>query len=162
MEIVGYPNYLIYEDGRIWKQKGVGFKGGFLKQYTHVGYSNYKSYRLGLTNENGEKKFYVSRLVAEYYVPNPNNYQEVDHIDRNPLNNHYTNLRWADRSIQNFNKKVYKNNRSGYKNISFRKDNKKWRFIDFKRNVSRQSKNKVDMICYKFGFMLRIKAGHFN
>lgn len=38
---------------------------------------------------------YVHRLVAEYFVDNPSSYTEVDHIDTNPSNNVYTNLRWC-------------------------------------------------------------------
>lgn len=37
----------------------------------------------------------VHRLVAEAFIPNPNNYNEVDHIDRNSHNNMVDNLRWV-------------------------------------------------------------------
>ena len=38
---------------------------------------------------------FLHRAVAELFIPNPNNYNEVDHIDGNKLNNHYSNLRWC-------------------------------------------------------------------
>lgn len=38
----------------------------------------------------------VSRLVATAFIPNPNNYSEVNHIDLNRRNNHSTNLEWCN------------------------------------------------------------------
>ena len=47
---------------------------------------------------NGKRKIkYIHRLVAETFIPNPNNYKEVNHKDNNPSNNRVDNLEWCDR-----------------------------------------------------------------
>lgn len=46
------------------------------------------------------KVYRVHRLVAECFIPNPDNKPTVDHIDRNRQNNAVSNLRWASRKEQ--------------------------------------------------------------
>jgi hypothetical protein len=61
-----------------------------------IGEHGYKYYRL---SKNGKKKmFYAHRLVAEHFLPNPNNLPVVNHIDGNKLNNSVTNLEWVSYS----------------------------------------------------------------
>lgn len=49
-----------------------------------------------LTDYNGIcKHHYLHRLVAKEFIPNPNNYNYVDHIDCNKCNNKVENLEWV-------------------------------------------------------------------
>jgi hypothetical protein len=85
-------NYYISNTGRI-KNKN----NKILKQKRSTGY-----YSIMLRcPENKLYKFcLVHRLVAEHFIPNPENKPTVNHIDRNRTNNIYTNLEWNTLSEQ--------------------------------------------------------------
>jgi hypothetical protein len=51
---------------------------------------------------------------------------EVDHINRNTLDNRTKNLRFATKSQNQCNRSIQKNNRSGFKGVSFDSKNNKW------------------------------------
>lgn len=42
-----------------------------------------------------KKSYYIHRLVAMAFIPNPNNYPMVNHKDENPSNNNVENLEWC-------------------------------------------------------------------
>ena len=44
------------------------------------------------------KQYRVHKLVAEYFVPNPNDYPEINHEDGDKTNNQHTNIKWCDHS----------------------------------------------------------------
>ena len=48
-----------------------------------------------LYKNNKKKNFYIHKLVAIYFIDNPENKKEVNHIDRNTNNNHVSNLEWV-------------------------------------------------------------------
>jgi len=52
---------------------------------------------------------------------------EVDHKDRNPLNNQKHNIRLCNRQQQCFNQGLNSRNQSGFKGVSFLKDDNCWR-----------------------------------
>ena len=59
--------------------------------------SGYLYVMVQLTNGK-QKNCRVNRLVAQMFVPNPDNLPEVNHIDGNKENNHVSNLEWCTRS----------------------------------------------------------------
>ena len=51
--------------------------------------------------ENGRQKtYFVNRLVAEAFIPNPENKPYVSYIDKNPENNSVDNLTWTTKAEQ--------------------------------------------------------------
>lgn len=69
---------------------------------------------------------YLGHRMAWYLYHGEDPNFEIDHIDGNKRNNIITNLRKADRTGNNRNKTIQKNNTSGFKGVHFKKENNKW------------------------------------
>jgi hypothetical protein len=82
LELSNVRGLLIFPDGKI-KYK----KTGKLKKISKQGDKRF------ITHQG--KKYYVHRLVAEAFIPNPDNKNLVVHYDGNLKNNHSENLFWA-------------------------------------------------------------------
>lgn len=81
-----YYGYTIFENGDI-----VGKRGTYLTPQ-----DNGKGYLIvNLQVPFGKVCKAVHRLLAESFIPNPENLSDVDHIDGNRQNNSLTNLRWV-------------------------------------------------------------------
>jgi len=63
---------------------------------TYVSGRGYESLRFTL--DGGKKTITIHRAVAIAFIPNPNNYAEINHKDGNKLSNNFSNLEWCTRS----------------------------------------------------------------
>lgn len=87
--VVGYEGYEVSNLGRVRS-----FKHG--RERIMKLTSNGRGYMQLELCRNGEIKHHtVHRLVAQAFIPNPENKRDVNHIDGNKLNNHIENLEWA-------------------------------------------------------------------
>ena len=74
---------------------------------------------------NGKAKTkYIHKLVAEHFIPNPENKPEVDHRDQVRTNNDVHNLRWATHAENNQNQGMQCNNTSGVTGVRLTKTGK--------------------------------------
>lgn len=79
-------NYIIYEDGRCYSN----ISKKFLTPKMSVKYPTYN-----LTIEGKKKQVKVHRMVAEAFIPNPDNKPIVNHLDGDTHNFSIGNLEWA-------------------------------------------------------------------
>ena len=87
-DIDGFEGYQVTSWGRIFSKK----QNEFLRPMPHE-----KGYlRVDLYDGEGNKYHKkVHRLVAEAFIPNPDEKPQVNHIDGNNQNNSVTNLEWV-------------------------------------------------------------------
>jgi hypothetical protein len=95
--IEGFENYAVSDHGRIMRLTPgpMTAPGNFkvIQRNKKTGYCHVK-----VSGSLGKRSMSLHRLVAEAFLPNPEGYKEVDHIDRDKTNNHIDNLRWCTRS----------------------------------------------------------------
>ena len=117
-KIDGYDNYEISNLGNVRNTN----TGKILKpSKNNLGY-----YHVVLYKDNIRKPFKIHRLIALYFIPNPENLPCIDHIDQKKANNSISNLRWI--SISNNSRNITKrqNTSSKYRGVSFHKGREKY------------------------------------
>jgi hypothetical protein len=87
-----FPNYNVSNFGNI---KNV-VTNKILKLSVKGGY-----YHVGLVSNKIKKTYKVHRLIALAFIENPENKSDVNHKDKNKLNNHIDNLEWMTRKENN-------------------------------------------------------------
>lgn len=103
-DIVIEKNGIVYDYSGLYQVSNLGRvktlgKGKTQKQEkilkTQINKNGYVSISL---NKDGKRQaFYVHRLVATMFIPNPNNLPEVNHKSEIKTENHIENLEWCDK-----------------------------------------------------------------
>lgn len=90
MDLSIYDDYYqVYPDGRVWDIR----RDKWTPIYTRP--NGYQRVSIRGDKPNTWKVVSLHRLVGYHWNPNPYNLPFILHIDDNPSNNHYTNLRWG-------------------------------------------------------------------
>ena len=91
-ECKNHPGYSVTADGRVWSHPTGRHNGMYLKHMLDKGYCRVR------LNKGNRCRVSVHRLVAEAFIPNPDNLPEVHHKDHNKQNNCVSNLMWMTKS----------------------------------------------------------------
>lgn len=116
-----FYNYIVYDDGRVYSNYTKRFLNGEIVQ-------GYLQYTLYINRESVRYK--AHRLVAELFIPNPNQLPIINHIDGNKLNNSVENLEWCT---------YYDNNKhardTGLNDVK-ESNTRRWQDDEFRKRVS--------------------------
>ena len=92
-DISGYEGlYAVTSCGKVWSDR----RKKFLTPRNNKGQLS-----VYLCKDNEMKNYYIHRLVAETYLPNPENLPMINHKDENKTNNCLQNLEWCDCKYNN-------------------------------------------------------------
>ena len=85
-EVAEYKGYYVTKCGKVFNRYGRELKPSLNK-------GGYKF--LSLSHQGKTKTTMLHRMLAECFIPNPNNYPQINHKDGNKLNNELSNLEWC-------------------------------------------------------------------
>ena len=137
-----YPSYWVSNLGNVKRIYKNGNERILKPSITYKGY-----HIIDLTRKPKRVHGRIHRMVAECFIPNPDNKPFVDHINGNKSDNGIDNLRWATNSENQQNIKSNKsNNTTGYKGITARTRN--GNFAGWRVRIGVDTK-RIDLGTYK-------------
>lgn len=104
---------------KIWTTKFCGKKAGYVSQFK----KNYKAISIFMP----DKKQYLAHRIIWLYMTGEFPKNQIDHLDHNPLNNAWVNLREADNHVNHTNRPRQSNNKSGMTGVHWVKTRRKWK-----------------------------------
>ena len=113
-----YPDYRFSKDGRVFTK----YNSEVWREMKPLE-SKTKAYlRLDLKDKNGVfKKRLVHRVIAETFIPNPDELPCINHKDENPRNNSVENLEWCTWQYNNLYGTHFEKSIQGFLNASKRR-----------------------------------------
>lgn len=114
-----YPNYMVSSEGKVKSIERKDCRGNHRKGKILSPRYNTRGYITVVLYKNGKPQtFRVNRLVAQVFIPNPDNKPYVDHINGDRADNRVCNLRWVTHK-ENMNNPLtilkFKNNKNKQK-----------------------------------------------
>lgn len=102
IEIPDFAGYFASKDGKIYSTLAKGCRNRYdLSKRIEPKELNYRETKTGYLrvymrreSTNKREDVYVHRIIASLFIPNPNNFTDVNHKDSNPKNNNINNLEW--------------------------------------------------------------------
>ena len=147
MEGRGHPDYLITRKGQIISRKSnriIKLGRDFMGYKTKI--LDGKTYRIDI-------------LVAEHYLPNPDNKPLLRHKNKCIQDNNVDNLEWIDSSSTKQNTYREKNKTHDYKNIFVSGKGYQYNKTINKIKYQKYFKTLKEALCYKYIFTLKMRAG---
>lgn len=147
-QIITFPNYKISNYGNVIS---LNYRNTKKEKLMSINVKNDYP-QINFINGKIKKSIKIHRLVALYFLDNPNNYTCINHIDGNKTNNHYSNLEWCNYS-QNI-KHAHKLglNKISDLNIKINKEKRSLKVIDTNTNIIYSSiKEAAEKLNYNIG-----------
>lgn len=105
VDIKGFEDYQITDDGRVWSKKNNKWLKPWMLKNDYLCVS--------LMKDGKKHNIRLHRIIAEAFIPNPDNKPYIDHINTIRTDNSISNLRWVSHK-ENMNNPITTKKMSDY------------------------------------------------